>query len=141
MGKQTSLTMDNEKILLRFGKNTILMNEEGIWLDGVHIGMQEKELQVPDNTGEPKPDGEIIQLYWSYGEELIKLEDLSRHYTDLNLHIVKENGRVGDKVEAIIEYETENGKENVIVSGIIGNNSEAVIRNVFEKRNLSFNKE
>ncbi|MCW9734073.1 type VI secretion system tip protein VgrG [Avibacterium sp. 20-15] len=52
VGKQTSLTMDNEKILLRFGKNTILMNEEGIWLDGVHIGMQEKELQVPDNTGE-----------------------------------------------------------------------------------------
>ncbi|MFZ7323585.1 hypothetical protein ACLSZQ_11160, partial [Avibacterium volantium] len=41
VGKQTSLTMDNEKILLRFGKNTILMNEEGIWLDGVHIGMQE----------------------------------------------------------------------------------------------------
>ncbi|MFZ7296640.1 hypothetical protein ACLSZN_10470, partial [Avibacterium avium] len=55
VGKQTSLTMDNEKILLRFGKNTILMNEEGIWLDGVHIGMQEKELQVQDNTGELKP--------------------------------------------------------------------------------------
>ena len=42
VGKQTSITMDNEKILLRFGKSTILMNEEGIWLDGVHIGLQER---------------------------------------------------------------------------------------------------
>ncbi|MFZ7158187.1 bacteriophage T4 gp5 trimerization domain-containing protein [Avibacterium gallinarum] len=49
VGKQTSLTMDNEKILLRFGKNTILMNEEGIWLDGVHIGMQETEVELASN--------------------------------------------------------------------------------------------
>ena len=37
--------MDNEKILLRFGKSTILMNGEGIWLDGVHIGLQEREVE------------------------------------------------------------------------------------------------
>ena len=47
--------MDNEKILLRFGKSTILMNKEGIWLDAVHIGLQEKELNVPNNTGELQP--------------------------------------------------------------------------------------
>ena len=45
VGEQTSITMDNEKILLRFGKSTILMNKEGIWLDGVHIGLQEKEIE------------------------------------------------------------------------------------------------
>ena len=45
VGKQTSITMDNEKILLRFGKSTILMNGEGIWLDGVHIGLQEREVE------------------------------------------------------------------------------------------------
>ncbi|MDY6215194.1 hypothetical protein, partial [Actinobacillus porcinus] len=45
VGEQTSITMDNEKILLRFGKSTILMNKEGIWLDAVHIGLQEKEIE------------------------------------------------------------------------------------------------
>lgn len=49
VGKQTSITMDNEKILLRFGNSTILMNQEGIWLDAVHIGLQEKN-PVHQNT-------------------------------------------------------------------------------------------
>ena len=53
--------MDNEKILLRFGKNTILMNEEGIWLDGVHIGINEKNPQhqnaeVEFDESELQPD-------------------------------------------------------------------------------------
>ena len=103
VGKQTSITMDNEKILLRLGKNTILMNEEGIWLDGVHIGLQEKELNVPENTGEFYSGDDIIDLYWSYGDHFVKLEDISRHYVDLNLHIVKENGHSGDRVEATID--------------------------------------
>ncbi|MBN6076938.1 hypothetical protein HYE59_05165, partial [Aggregatibacter actinomycetemcomitans] len=28
-----------------FGKSTILMNGEGIWLDGKHIGLQETEVE------------------------------------------------------------------------------------------------
>ena len=61
VGKQTSITMDNEKILLRVGKNTILMNEEGIWLDGVHIGINEKNPQhqnaeVEFDESELQPD-------------------------------------------------------------------------------------
>ncbi|MDO4431668.1 MAG: hypothetical protein Q4B95_10375, partial [Lonepinella koalarum] len=34
--------------------STILMNAEGIWLDAVHIGLQEKEVNVPNNTGEAR---------------------------------------------------------------------------------------
>ncbi|MBN6077662.1 hypothetical protein HYE59_08990, partial [Aggregatibacter actinomycetemcomitans] len=49
VGEQTSITMDNGKILLRFGKSTILMNGEGIWLDGKHIGLQETKLDLPRN--------------------------------------------------------------------------------------------
>ncbi|MBN6076135.1 hypothetical protein HYE59_00935, partial [Aggregatibacter actinomycetemcomitans] len=45
VGEQTSITMDKGKILLRFGKSTILMNAEGIWLDGKHIGLQETEVE------------------------------------------------------------------------------------------------
>lgn len=38
VGQKASITIDNDKILLRFGKSTILMNDEGIWLDYVHLG-------------------------------------------------------------------------------------------------------
>lgn len=54
VGKQTSLTLDNEKILLRFGQSTILMDSTGIWLDGKHIGWQEREQELPDNGVEIK---------------------------------------------------------------------------------------
>ncbi|WP_053067706.1 type VI secretion system tip protein TssI/VgrG [Muribacter muris] len=50
VGEQTSITLDNEKILLRFGQSTILMNGEGIWLDAVHIGMQEKDIELEENA-------------------------------------------------------------------------------------------
>lgn len=49
VGKKTSLTLDNEKILLRFGQSTLLMDDTGIWLDGKHIGWQEREQDLPDN--------------------------------------------------------------------------------------------
>lgn len=68
VGKQTSLTMDNEKILLRFGKNTILMNEEGIWLDGVHIGMQETEIELASNQSQYEDKKMTLQYADIYGK-------------------------------------------------------------------------
>ncbi|MBN6078306.1 hypothetical protein HYE59_12450, partial [Aggregatibacter actinomycetemcomitans] len=80
VGEQTSITMDNGKILLRFGKNTILMNGEGIWLDGKHIGLQETEVDkenfltkgvqsyahsflLKDNRGNIYSDTPYIMIY------------------------------------------------------------------------------
>ena len=83
VGKQTSITMDNEKILLRFGKNTILMNGEGIWLDGVHIGLQEKELNVPENTGELQP---------LYKVQFHLLDDENRPYANTPFSILLPDG-------------------------------------------------
>ncbi|PJG84210.1 hypothetical protein CVP05_12515 [Conservatibacter flavescens] len=37
--------MDNQQILLRFGKSTVLLNESGVWIDGKHIGLQETEVE------------------------------------------------------------------------------------------------
>ncbi|PJG84361.1 hypothetical protein, partial [Conservatibacter flavescens] len=45
VGEQTSITMDNQQILLRFGKSTVLLNESGVWIDGKHIGLQETEVE------------------------------------------------------------------------------------------------
>ncbi len=42
VGPQTSITLDNEKILLAFGTSTVLLDKDGVWLDGVHVGLHER---------------------------------------------------------------------------------------------------
>ena len=79
---------------------------------------------------------EIVELYWSYGKEHIKLADVSRFYTDLNLHIVTKGYQVGESVEANIEYDTEDGVQEFSVAGIVGNNNIAIIENIFSDRKI-----
>ncbi|WP_246058997.1 hypothetical protein [Campylobacter troglodytis] len=47
---------------------------------------------------------EILELYFSYGKEMIKLEgDDSRHSSDLNLHIKTSGYEDGEEVEIVLE--------------------------------------
>lgn len=84
---------------------------------------------------------EIVDLFWSYGEQLTRLNAISRHYTDLNLHIVTQNYDTGETVEASIEYETENGNQEFTVSGIVNDSGEAIIKNVFKQKTIFINGE
>lgn len=84
-----------------------------------------------DNEESSKDDKSVTDLYFSYGEDFIRLEDVSRHYVDLNLHLVTENYNVGETVQADVEYETENGTEKITVSGVVDANGEAIIQNIF----------
>lgn len=76
---------------------------------------------------------DVLELYWSYGDEETRLtENVSRHYTDLNLHIVTKGYKTGDCVDAVVEYDTETGQEQFTVIGIVANNGIATIKNVFD---------
>ena len=47
---------------------------------------------------------EIIEMYFSYGEEMIRLEgNDSRHSNDMNLHIVTSGYENGEEVEVMLE--------------------------------------
>lgn len=75
---------------------------------------------------------DVIELYWSYGDKEIRLtENVSRHYTDLNLHIVTKGYKTGDYVDAVVEYDTETGLQQFTVIGVIASNGIATIKNVF----------
>ena len=87
VGKQTSITMDNGKILLRFGKSTILMNAEGIWLDGKHIGLQETKLDLPRNTGEHRP---VEQ----YNLRFKVFDDGNENYQNVPYALILSNGEI-----------------------------------------------
>lgn len=96
---------------------------------------------MPNNTGELPTKGEVIDLYWSYGDDYTKLDDVSRHYIDLNLHIVTLNYAIGETVSAEIEYDTENGLQQFTVSGQVNKEGEIVIKNVFEDKVIYINGE
>ncbi|MGX3046099.1 hypothetical protein [Helicobacter sp. T3_23-1056] len=74
---------------------------------------------------------EILEMYFSYGEEMVRLEDYdSRHSNDMNLHIVTSGYENGEEVEVTLES---SDNQKFVVCGKIQNN-EAVIKNVVKGR-------
>ena len=79
-----------------------------------------------------QPKKEIIEMYFSYGEEMIKLEgDDSRHSNDMNLHIVTSGYDDNEQVE--IEVRTQG--EVFIINATIRDN-QALLKNVFNGKNI-----
>ncbi|MGX3097380.1 hypothetical protein [Helicobacter sp. 23-1046] len=75
---------------------------------------------------------EILEMYFSYGEEMIKLEDEdSRHSNDMNLHIVTSGYEDNEQIE--IEVKTQS--EIFIINAAIHNN-QALLKNVFNGKNI-----
>ena len=71
-------------------------------------------------------------MYFSYGEEMIKLEgDDSRHSNDMNLHIVTSGYDDNEQVE--IEVRTQG--EVFIINATIRDN-QALLKNVFNGKNI-----
>ncbi|MDR2693825.1 MAG: hypothetical protein LBB74_06380, partial [Chitinispirillales bacterium] len=79
---------------------------------------------------------QIIEMYWSYGDEFTRLKSRdterdawnSRRYSDLNFHVVTEDGNDGKTVEVTIE--NDDGLQ-IDLSGIVSKNN-VVFEKVFE---------
>ncbi|UOO77112.1 PAAR domain-containing protein [Neisseria sp. Dent CA1/247] len=81
---------------------------------------------------------QIIELYWSYGEQQVRLDEFSKYYTDLNLHIITRNYLIGEPVEVTIKIDNEEDElsEQFTVTGIIGSDNCAVIKNIFDGKSI-----
>ena len=75
---------------------------------------------------------EILEMYFSYGKEMIKLEgDNSRHSNDMNLHIVTSGYNDDEQME--IEVRTQD--ESFIINATMRDN-QALLKNVFNGKNI-----
>ena len=82
---------------------------------------------------------QIINLIWSFGDDLTPISEYSRHADDLNLHIETMNYDVGESVSANIEYSDNDGNKQVIsVTGQVDKDGAAIIKNVIKDKKLSF---
>ena len=73
---------------------------------------------------------EIIEMYFSYGEECKRIKTDSKIESDVNLHIVTQGYKLGESIE--ITLESDDGR-TINVSGNVNENGEVVIYNVFTK--------
>lgn len=71
---------------------------------------------------------QITQIYFSYGKDKIKLDETSRHYKDLNLHIQTQGYEEGEEVEVELEFRG----QSIVVCGVI-NDNQATIMNIFKE--------
>ncbi|OWF77089.1 type IV secretion protein Rhs [Yersinia frederiksenii] len=92
---------------------------------------------IPINTAMPTstkiefPDEkEVTSLFWTYGEDEIPVSDISRHYSDLNLHAETKNYQPGETVD--IEVDVGNGDKRYFLAKV-GIEGIAVSRNIFSK--------
>ncbi|QOQ95487.1 hypothetical protein [Helicobacter cinaedi] len=74
----------------------------------------------------------MLEICFSYGNDMIRLQGVSRHSSDLNLHIITQGYENGEKVEVLIK--TSNDKFN-LQSKI--NNNRAILYDIFKDRYIT----
>lgn len=72
----------------------------------------------------------VTNIFWSYGDEEYRLSDISRHSTDVNLHIETTDFRTGDSVDITIEITNDDSeKETITLNAFVDEQGKAVIKN------------
>ncbi|WP_445116659.1 PAAR domain-containing protein [Acinetobacter sp. WZC-1] len=88
--------------------------------------------------GENKLPKNINKISWSYGEELATLNEKSRYYDDLNIHIETTGYLIGESVILTIEPEESdiNTFEKFTVSIKIESDGSGIFKNVFHGKKM-----
>ena len=73
---------------------------------------------------------EIIEMYFSYGEDCKNIKTDSKIESDVNLHIVTQGYKLGESIE--ITLESDDGR-TINAGGNVNENGEVMIYNVFTK--------
>ena len=85
------------------------------------------KIDKDSKAAQENKDKEILEIYFSYGEDTTRLQGDSRHTQDVNLHIITQGYNNGEEIHITLEIQ---GKK-LSVSGIIQDN-EAIIMNIFK---------
>jgi len=106
---------------------------------GTETGKSSPESTGTDDNDDPKQ--EVANMYWTYGEDHIKLEkERSRHYVDLNLHVETKNYEDGENVKIVLRRDDKlpiyDSTAEIPLEGTVIDNH-AVVDNVFQERLLN----
>ena len=104
--------------------------EEHTQANLLHTNTESKDSkETQENKDKEKQDKEILEIYFSYGEDTTRLQGDSRHTQDVNLHIITQGYENGEEIHITLEIQG----EKLSVSGIIQDN-QAIIMNVLSSK-------
>ncbi len=88
-----------------------------------------EKIDKDSKTTQENKDKQILEIYFSYGEDTTRLQGDSRHTQDVNLHIITQGYENGEEIHITLEIQG----EKLSVSGIIQDN-QAIIMNVLSSK-------
>nr|WP_081984325.1 PAAR domain-containing protein [Massilia sp. JS1662] len=85
-------------------------------------------------------DKVVKRLFWTYGMSELPLEEVSRHYVDLNLHVDTENYSPGETVDITIRNDDGSelmaGVQSLDLQAVVGPDGAAKIPDVFKGKTV-----
>jgi len=82
----------------------------------------------------------VKRLFWTYGMSELPLEDVSRHYVDLNLHVETGNYSPGETVDIALKNDDGSelmaGVQSLNLTAVVGPDGSAKIRDVFKGKTV-----
>ena len=99
--------------------------EENTQANLLHTNTESKD----SKAAQENRDKQILEIYFSYGEDTTRLQGDSRHTQDVNLHIKTQGYNNGEEIHITLEIQG----EKLSVSGIIQDN-QAIIMNVLSSK-------
>lgn len=82
----------------------------------------------------------VKRLFWTYGSSELPLDDVSRHYVDLNLHVETENYSPGETVDVTLKNDDGSdlvaGVQSLDLKAVVGPDGSAKIREVFKGKTV-----
>lgn len=95
------------------------------------------------NWIDDKKEKIINKIYWSYGEEMTRLEQKSRFFDDLNLHVETSGYQVGETVNVSISPEQSeiDTFEQFNISVTVDGEGKGLVKNVFRNKTINIDTE
>lgn len=91
-------------------------------------------------TGVVKQEKSIKRIFWTYGPNELPLDEASRHYVDLNLHLITENYAPGETALIVIKNDDDSDlisdTRTMQLQAVVGLDGSAKLMNVFKNKTV-----
>lgn len=101
-----------------------------------------EEEPIPLNQSQTvQEDKEIVDIYWTYGKDEIRIKEISRFYVDMNLHIKTRGYAAGEYLSITIRREdglpVSLTRTSISFTGKVDENGEIILLNILKDYTLN----
>ncbi|TWP24867.1 hypothetical protein ETU10_02585 [Apibacter muscae] len=88
---------------------------------------------------------QIVEMFWSYGDDYVRLNEKSRFYVDMNLHVLTRNYKLGESIDFVLKNDDDTPLaeelDTLELSGVVDEDNQIIFKDVFKDYTLNLTKE